>query len=138
MTGYLLDTNTISADLKLDQRVTRKLAILNKEEKKVVFTTINYFEIKRGLLAANATRKLKVFDNMCQQYKILGIDDRRVLDKASEIYADLKRRGELIPDTDILIGAVALHHDLIVVTNDDHFQRIHDIQLENWINDHST
>ena len=98
MAGYLLDTNIISAELKLDKHVKRKLSILNEQEQKVVFTTINYFEIKRGLVAVNATRKLRLFDNLCKRYEIVGI----------------------------------------VVTNDDHFQRIHDIQLENLINDHST
>ena len=138
MAGYLLDTNIISAELKLDKHVKRKLNILNEQEQKVVFTTINYFEIKRGLVAVNATRKLRLFDNLCKRYEIVGIDERRILDKASEIYADLKRRGELIPDGDILIGAVALRHDLIMVTNDDHFQRIPEIKLENWIKNHST
>lgn len=138
MAGYLLDTNIISAELKLDQQVKRKLRLLNEQEQKVVFTTINYFEIKRGLLAVNATKKLRLFDNLCKRYEIVGIDERGVLDKAAEIYADLKRRGELIPDGDILIGAVALHHNLIVVTNDAHFRRIPKLQLENWIQAYST
>ncbi|MCP4656082.1 MAG: type II toxin-antitoxin system VapC family toxin [bacterium] len=53
--------------------------------------------------------------------------------KASEIYAKLKSRGELIDDMDILIAATALENRLILVTeNADHFQRITDIKVESW------
>ena len=35
---------------------------------------------------------------------------------------------------DLLIASFALHHDLIVITNNTaHFQNIPEIQLENWI-----
>ena len=54
--------------------------------------------------------------------------------KAAEIYADLWKRGELISDADILIASSALVHGLGVVTNnEDHFSRIKDLRLQNWL-----
>lgn len=54
--------------------------------------------------------------------------------KAADIYADLSARGELIGDADILIAATALAHGLGVVTNnEDHFRRIRDLRVENWL-----
>ncbi|MER3559173.1 MAG: hypothetical protein C4336_06790 [Armatimonadota bacterium] len=48
----------------------------------------------------------------------------------AEIRAHLRRRGELIPDFDLLIGATALVHDLTVLTfNLRHFQRIPELKL---------
>ena len=45
----------------------------------------------------------------------------------------LKKLGQPIPDFDLLIGATAIHHGLTLVTNNTkHFQRIQDIQLEDW------
>ncbi len=52
------------------------------------------------------------------------------MEKFAEIRALLRRRGELISDFDILLGATALHHDLTVLTyNKRHFERIPDLKL---------
>ena len=43
---------------------------------------------------------------------------------------DLRRRGAMIPDLDLLIAATALHHDLPLCTEDRrHFGRISNLQL---------
>jgi predicted nucleic acid-binding protein len=56
--------------------------------------------------------------------------------RAAEVYASLKKSGSLIGDADILIGATALVHGLTVATdNEDHFQRIGDLRVENWLRD---
>ncbi len=53
-----------------------------------------------------------------------------IMEKFAEIRALLRRRGELISDFDILLGATALHHDLTVLTyNKRHFERIPDLKL---------
>lgn len=56
-----------------------------------------------------------------------------VLDLFAEEKARLARTGTIIPDFDLLIGATAVHHDLVMVTNNTkHFQRINGIKLEDW------
>ena len=60
--------------------------------------------------------------------------DREIIDKASEIYAELKRRGELIEDADILIAASCLIKGMVLVTdNEGHFRRIENLEVENWL-----
>jgi len=57
-----------------------------------------------------------------------------IIIRAATIYADLHHRGALIGDADILIAATGLEHGLIVVrNNENHYQRISGIQLENWL-----
>ena len=52
---------------------------------------------------------------------------------AGDIFADLARRGVLIGVEDVLIGATALVREYTVVTgNVRHFERIPDLQVENW------
>lgn len=64
---------------------------------------------------------------------ILSLADE-VIVRAAEIYAALKVRGEPIGDADILIGASALVHGLVVTTNnEDHFKRIPGLQIDNWL-----
>jgi tRNA(fMet)-specific endonuclease VapC len=57
-----------------------------------------------------------------------------IVERAAEIYADLYRRGALIGDADVLIAASAMVNGLALVTNNnDHFKRIIDLKIENWL-----
>lgn len=130
---YLLDTNIISAMLKQNQIVLEKTRTVRRLGEKTFISTINYYEVKRGLLASQATQKLRLFEQLLQDHEILGIDEIPVLEKASAIYAELKQRGELLPDADILIAAITQVHGLVLVTDDSHFSRISGLRLENWV-----
>ena len=130
---YLMDTNSVSAMLKQNEKIWVKIALVEFAGEKIFFNTISYYETKRGLLASQATRKMQEFNEIRQDYDMLGIDSETVLDQASEIYASLKRQGKLLPDADILIAAIALTSNLILVTDDSHFDRIDGLKVENWL-----
>ena len=52
---------------------------------------------------------------------------------ASQIYADLCKKGKIIEDADILIGACAISNNAIIVTNnEEHLGRIEGLKIENW------
>ena len=133
MKRYLLDTNIISAMLMPSQQLWRKVQDVIVAEEKIFISTISYYETKRGLLASQATTKLRHFEYVRQKTEMVGIDNEPVLDTASEIYAVLKKRGTLLPDADILIAAMAKTYGLTLVTNDSHFDRIEGLQVENWV-----
>lgn len=60
--------------------------------------------------------------------------DTDIEKKAGEIYADLRKNGELINDADILIAATVLANDSVLVTNNtDHFKRVKNLKIENWL-----
>lgn len=43
--------------------------------------------------------------------------------------------GNPIPDNDIWIAAIAMEHDLTVLTGDKHFKAIDGLKLEFWVKD---
>ncbi len=131
--GYLLDTNIVTAHLKQNERIITKLEEVSLQGQKAFVSGISYYEIKRGLLAVNATRKLSIFNTFCQTYRLLLLDDIEILEKASEIYADLKQRGRPIQDADILIAATAIIRGLILVSNDSDLLRVQGVTVENWL-----
>ena len=52
------------------------------------------------------------------------------MERSADIRSLLRRRGELISDFDILIGATTLHHDVTLLAyNTRHFRRIPDLKL---------
>ncbi len=129
----LLDTSILSAIMKEAHGVIPSARAYLAENGAFSFSTITRYEILRGLKAKNAVTQIAAFDRLCGASEVLPLTDDVVV-KAAEIYADLKKRGALIGDGDILIGATALVHGLKVVTdNEDHFRRIQGLPVENWL-----
>jgi tRNA(fMet)-specific endonuclease VapC len=131
--SYLLDTNILTAMLKKNQKVNVKLEEVTFLGEEVFISCISYYESKRGLLYANATRQLSDLIEVCRKYRILFLDDIAIIEKACEIHADLKRKGTPIQEADILIAATAIARGLIIVSNDSDLLRVQGITLENWL-----
>jgi len=132
---HVLDTNIITAILKGNDKVKRKAQEALREGKRIHINAISYYEIKRGLLAANATTQLKRFDEeICKKFGLILLDSLDVLDCAAEIYSDLKKKSELIGDADILIAAMVSLRKFVLVTDDKDFDRIDGLRTENWLN----
>jgi tRNA(fMet)-specific endonuclease VapC len=76
---------------------------------------------------------LTCFEELMDKSEIITLD-REIINRASEIYAELKKGGELIVDADILIAASCLIKGMVLVTdNEEHFRRIEKLEVENWI-----
>lgn len=132
--GYLLDTNIVSGIVNRDAKIAAKLQELKLQGEDLFISCITYYEVKRGLLAVSATRKLTTFNEFCQDMTILFLDDIEIIERASIIHADLTRRGRPIQDADILIAATAITRVLILVSNDSDMLTVAGITLENWMN----
>lgn len=129
----LLDTDILSAVMRRQPTALARSRDYLAVHHRFTFSIITRYEILRGLHAKRAIVQLAAFDRLCRVSTILPLTDDIVV-RAATIYADLRRRGLLISDADILIAATGLEHGLIVVTNnEDHYQRVEDIQLENWL-----
>jgi tRNA(fMet)-specific endonuclease VapC len=131
--SYLLDTNIISLAIKQNFQIIQKLEIVKAKRENTFISCISYFEVKRGLLAVRANKKIEKFNEFCQDHQIILLDDLAILEKAAEIHANLRLRGLPIQTEDILIAATALIKGLIVVSNDGDFLRIEGLSLENWV-----
>jgi len=131
---YVLDTNIITAILKGNNKVQKRAKDVIIEGKRIFINAVSYYEIKRGLLAANATAQLKRFELLCGEFGLVLLDTQYIFDRAAEIYANLKRRGELVEDADILIASVVNFRNFILVSGDTDFNRIQGLKIENWLN----
>ena len=128
---YLLDTNIVSYILRRNTTVGRKLRDANRSGEEVFISCITYYELKRGLLYANATRQLAEFNQFYSKYEVLFLDDIEIIEKACKIHVDLKRRSLTIQEQDIFIAATAITRGLILVSNDSDLLRVQGINLEN-------
>lgn len=133
MMDFLFDTNTVSALLKQNKVIAEKVNDVTDKGAKIFLSIVTDYEIQRGLFAVNATTQLKNYEILRQQYQLLWIDNLEISKIAAEIHADLKQKGQIIQDADILIAATAIVNNLTVVTGDNHFLRISNLKVENWL-----
>ena len=128
----MLDTDILSLLRRGHERVTQHATDYIVTYGSLVFTELTWYEVVRGYRAIGAHRQLEVFEVFCRRCDILPLD-HNALDYAASIYADLRRRGELIGEVDILIAGIALTHGMGVVTrNVKHFSRIASLHVEIW------
>lgn len=80
--------------------------------------------------SADPQAELAVHRGFLQSFLILGLNGP-IMERFAAIRADLRRRGQTIPDLDIIAAATALHYDLTVLTRDDHFHRVPGLRLYN-------
>jgi tRNA(fMet)-specific endonuclease VapC len=78
---------------------------------------------------ANPDAHLATFRQFLSPYQVVGVNEP-IMERFAEIRSLLRRRGELISDFDILLGATALSYEFTVLTfNRKHFSRIPDLKF---------
>ena len=131
---YLMDTDMFIYLLKVDECVKSRIAQVGKETITVSILTV-------GELYFGAYNSKRLETNLERISEFLSSPGPIVLsfdDAAAKYFgkfkAALRRDGKPIGDIDLLIAGVAASRGLKVVTNNtEHFERITDIPLENWL-----
>jgi tRNA(fMet)-specific endonuclease VapC len=129
----VLDTDILSHVMRQNSSVLKKAKEYLKTYPRFTFSIITSYEILRGLKAKNALKQLQAFETFSSVSEILSITPE-IISRASDIYADLYRNGDLIGDADILIAATALAENCVLATNNEkHFSRIKGLNTINWL-----
>ena len=129
----LLDSDTLSYLRKQHPQALIHAKAYLREHGELSFSLITHYEVLRGLKVRGATAQIQSFERLCGSSRVVPLK-REVILRATDIYADLSRRGVLIGDADILIAATALEHRLILTTNNTrHYDRVPGLTLQNWL-----
>ena len=129
---YCFDTNIISYLLNGNKDILKHFEAIAENDDDIFIPSIAYYEIKRGLIANGASTKMQRFLAFAKSLGILELKTS-TLEIAAQIYADLKRTGEIIEDDDIFIGSIALENGAVLVTNNEnHLRKIKNLKIEVW------
>ena len=129
---YALDSNIITYLLKSNTTVYSRLNKAVDEGGRCIIPPIAYYEVKRGLLACNATKKASDFELLCFDFGV-GDMNLKTWDESARLYALQREKGRTIEDADLFIAAFCIANDCTLVTNNTrHFQGINDLKLVNW------
>lgn len=128
---YLLDTDTLIYFLKGHDKVVEKMTYLSANEP--CTSIINYSELLYG-----AYHSTKVKQNVEKVTALLvDIEILPFCIQSAEIFAkekaQLKSKGTVIADLDLMIASISMQHDVTLVSNNvKHFSRLSKLKLENW------
>src|SRR5436853_7502839 len=125
---YLVDSDVVADYLGAKPHAIDLLSALTKEEIAVSLVTVG--EIYEGIYYGRDPQKAEViFRQFLRLAEALPLT-QTIMQRFAQIRGELRRKGQIIGDFDILIAATALHHDLLVVTrNTKDYQRIPQLRL---------
>jgi len=129
----MLDTDVLSSLMRKQPLALSRARRYLTGRSQLTISLLTRFEVLRGLKAKNARTQLAAFESFCAKNEVLPVTDPIIV-RAAEIYADLRARGRLIPDADLLIAATAIENDCVVATNNvEDFSRIPNLKIDNWL-----
>lgn len=128
----LIDTDILSFYFKGERNVVKNFEKYLETFEIIELSIITYYEILSGLQAKNAFRQLEIFEEFAKDNIVIPLTENSCKISA-ELYSNLKQKGELIDDIDLLIAGIAIENEITIVTNNEkHFQRIPGLKIENW------
>ena len=124
----LLDTNIIIALFANDENVKTNLS----KTREIFVPSIVVGELFYGAYkSARAKENISRIEELASQSVVLGCDS-----ETSRIYGEIKfelsTKGNPIPENDIWIAAIAIQHDLILISRDAHFNEVNKLKIEVW------
>lgn len=132
MSDYVLDTDTCIYWLNGEGKIRRKVEQVGPEDLRL--TIITLAELRYGAYnSRNVSENLKNIENFLRKVRVLPLD-HDATDRFGKIKVDLRKKGQIIKDFDVLIASIALSHGGVLVTNNvEHFKRIPALDYVNWL-----
>lgn len=125
---FLLDTNIVIALFADEVIVKDNLAQASEVFiPNVVIGELCYGARKSGRVEANLAK----VDELIAGSAIL-VYDAETDREYGEVKNKLRLKGRSLPENDVWIAALALQHDLILVTRDAHFKEVESLQTAAW------
>ena len=104
---------------------------LKIRDSKLYTTSISAWELLRGPKLVGKEEEFKVAVEMLENLEILPFSFKSA-QIAVEIEDSLRKKGMEINLIDVLIAAIAIEHNLKLVTRDEHFSRIDGLEAINY------
>ncbi len=130
---YMLDTNVVSHLIRAHPAVVRRVTTTPMAS--LCISAITEGELLFGLAKRPAARKLHAAVlEFLKRVDVLPWDSGAA-ERYGTLRALMETQGQPLAPLDMLIGAHAASVGVVLVTNDQAFQKISDLQREDWTGD---
>ncbi len=129
---FCFDTDILIEYFRGNEKIKEKITNLSNDDS-IALTWLSFYEFFKGIYLSGKIDEEKFLKSLLYTCLILEASYESAK-MGGEIYASLKKNGQLINDADILIASIVKTHNATLVTNNiSHFSRIKDIKVENWL-----
>jgi tRNA(fMet)-specific endonuclease VapC len=129
---YLLDTNTCIHYLNGTSAMIRERLERTREEEVLLCSVVKAELVFGAFKSARRDENLVKIKRFADRFVSLPFDDAAT-PAYGEIRSSLRRMGTPIGPNDLFIAAIAIAHDLTLVTNNvDEFSRVARLKWESW------
>jgi tRNA(fMet)-specific endonuclease VapC len=132
MAKYLLDTNICVFFLRGKTQIVEK--IISNGIANCFISEVTVAELLYGVECdeTNSIENRRKVSELIDILPVVSITN--ALQEWASQKSILRKKGELIDDLDLFIGATAIVNNMILVTdNEKHLNRLTNIKLENWV-----
>jgi len=130
---YLLDSNVVTQLLKRTPGVVERYRSALGRGESVYLSVVVYYEVKRGLLHADAPRQLRQLDEDFRSVLPWATVTDAMWDRAAQLWAACRRQGRPHDDDgDLLLAAQAQTLGAVVVTRNTRDFADLGVPVENW------
>jgi tRNA(fMet)-specific endonuclease VapC len=132
MSGYLLDTNHLSLGVRRYSGVGQRIDSERKRGRRVGTCIPALCELDVGIhQVVDPVGYRPTLDVMLRRLRIwpLTLETAR---HYGEIYHDLRRRGRVLSQVDMMLAALCRELDLTLATTDRDFEALPWLRCENW------
>ena len=129
----ILDTDIIVALLKGTPQAIQKITSLEEKGEPISTTIITVYELLKGAyLSHRCEENLAKVTDAIANMQILDMTFN-ACEEAAKIYKELKNKGTLVGEFDILIAAITIANQEEFITRDEHFELlIPKSKLQKW------
>ena len=133
MTGYLLDTNHLSAVLRNEPNVGGRLSAARRNGSRIGTCHPVLCELAVGIeQTARREQNWRALNVFLRQVRVWPID-MPAIREYGRVYQQLRQAGRVLSQVDMMIIALARRMKLIVLTTDRDFDASPDIETQSWI-----
>ena len=124
----LLDTNIVIAFFALEQDILDRMQAAEAFFiPSIVLGELYFGARKSGKPAQNLMR----IDELAAKTAILDCN-AEIAQQYGQLKDNLRRKGRPIPENDIWIAAIAVQHNLTLITRDAHFSQVTNLSITAW------
>jgi len=127
-----LDTDILVSLLRGDKAAERVIEEIEKEERTLRTTAITTYELLKGAsISSKPEQNTLTVKNLLSNMRTYPLNDY-ACEEASRIYQTLQMTGTMIGEFDILIAGIVVYNNDTLVSRDEHFQLVKNLDLKTW------
>jgi predicted nucleic acid-binding protein len=133
MARYLFDTNHLSAAIDDEASVRERIFQLRRAGHRLGTCVPVLCEVETGLRQTRRREhNRRILSTLLRQIRIWPLEPPMAPIYA-EIYHDLRARGRVLSQVDMMLAALSRWMDAILLTDDRDFEALPDLHVENWL-----